>query len=196
VRVRAGVRWFPVIRPPGEPGYFACSLPGGDHHAVRGEPGDLGENRSAWDRASSQPVIPAPPTRAEPPGGTPRLRSVRYPSPTPFATLLLVLLRAVLLGRHRLALGTLALRWRRSRRRRPGRPGCPAIGYERMVLIERTQRENPLRGAPRITSALRRLGHHIGHSTVSRYMQEARDPAGAQRCPPHPIAPPQAAPRA
>jgi transposase InsO family protein len=69
--------------------------------------------------------------------------------------------------------------WRRKSRRR--RPGRPAIGYELMFLIKRMQRENPLWGAPRITSELRLLGHDIGQSTVSRYMKETRDPAGAQR---------------
>jgi hypothetical protein len=153
----------------------------------------------------------------------------------PLATALLYLLRALFLGRERLALENLALRqqlavlkrkaprprlqdrdrrfwlvmravhegwtdclhlvqpdtvirwhrrtwrrywWRKSRRRRPGRP---AIGYELMHLIWRMQRENPTWGTPRITSELLLLGHDIGESTVSRYMKKIRDPDKAQK---------------
>jgi hypothetical protein len=76
----------PHYSAPGERGYFACSLPGDDHPAVRGEPGYLSENRSAW--AMARPPYrrsPPPPTRAQTPGGTSHapVRPLHFPRTMP-----------------------------------------------------------------------------------------------------------------
>jgi hypothetical protein len=57
--------------------------------------------------------------------------------------------------------------WRRKSRRRGGRPG---INREIRDLIRRMNKENPLRGEPRIHSELLILGIEVAESTVARYM--------------------------
>jgi putative transposase len=63
---------------------------------------------------------------------------------------------------------------------RGDRPGRPTTGWKLFYLIRPMQTENPTRGAPRITSELRLLGHEIGQSTVSRYMKRGRQPRRSQ----------------
>jgi hypothetical protein len=57
--------------------------------------------------------------------------------------------------------------WHWKSRRRGGRP---RINREIRDLIRRMNRENPLRGAPRIHGELLMLGIEVAESTVGRYM--------------------------
>ena len=59
---------------------------------------------------------------------------------------------------------------------RCGKPGRPAVPQETRDLIRTMSRENPLWGAPRIHSELRKLGFDIGETSVSKYMIRPRRP--------------------
>src|SRR3982750_878644 len=59
---------------------------------------------------------------------------------------------------------------------RRGKPGRPVVPQEIRGLIRMMSRENPLWGAPRIHSELRKLGIDIGETSVSKYMVRHRKP--------------------
>src|SRR5215213_2304585 len=63
--------------------------------------------------------------------------------------------------------------WRRKSRPGPGRPPLPA---ETVALIRQMAAENPLWGAERIRSELRKLGLGVARRTVQRHMRAARPP--------------------
>ncbi len=65
------------------------------------------------------------------------------------------------------------LYWRRKSR---GRPGDPAVAAEVRRLIRQMARENVTRGAPRIASELRLLGHAVADATVAKYLPKPRKP--------------------
>jgi putative transposase len=67
--------------------------------------------------------------------------------------------------------------WRFKSRHKLGRP---TISRKLMHLIWRLQRENRTWGEKRITAELALLGHHVGSSTVGRYMRRARRPNSGQ----------------
>jgi len=65
----------------------------------------------------------------------------------------------------------LRARWRRISRWRGGRP---RISPDVIALIRYLSSQNPLWGAPHIHGELRKLGHRVSQSSVSRYMLRRR----------------------
>jgi transposase InsO family protein len=59
---------------------------------------------------------------------------------------------------------------------RRAKPGRPAVPKEIRNLIRTLSRENPLWGAPRIHSELRKLGIDLGETSVSKYLIRGRKP--------------------
>jgi putative transposase len=59
---------------------------------------------------------------------------------------------------------------------RRGQPGRPIVPKDIRDLIRTMSRENPLWGAPRIHSELRKLGINVGETSVSKYMIRGRRP--------------------
>ncbi|MBV9490869.1 MAG: hypothetical protein JO069_14290 [Verrucomicrobia bacterium] len=59
---------------------------------------------------------------------------------------------------------------------RQGQRGRPAVPKDIRELIRTMSRENPLWGAPRIHSELRKLGLEVGETSVSKYMTRRRKP--------------------
>lgn len=64
--------------------------------------------------------------------------------------------------------------WRRKAGRR--RPGRPDVDPELRRLIRRVSGENPLWGAPRVTSELKHLGVDVSEGTVRKYVVRRRKP--------------------
>ena len=65
------------------------------------------------------------------------------------------------------------LYWRWKSRRRVGRP---AVANDIRDLVRTINRNNPLRGAPRIHGELLKLGIDVAQSSVAKYMQRRRGP--------------------
>jgi putative transposase len=113
-------------------------------------------------------------------------RSVKRPKLTPADRLLWAWLRevwkdwrsslflvqpATVIGWHRQGF---RLFWTWKIRR--GQPGRPVLPKDIRDLIRRMSRENPLWGAPRIHSELRKLGMDVGETSVSKYLIRRRRP--------------------